>query len=413
MSWIKDKAHAELARIREAKEKQVYPYFKPFESGGLHTSIDGKPIVNFSSNDYLGLTNHPKVKEAAKLAVDRYACGLSSSRVQATTVEHVALEERLASYFGFPACLITTTGYQAMVGTIMSLADKETTLILDNLSHACILDGTFLAGGVPTQQSEIRFFNHNSARSLERVLKTRERKNALVAIEGIYSLDGDQANIAEILDVCKRYDACLILDDAHGTGTLGKHGRGILEEHGLEGAFPTEKLIIVSTFSKTFGGIGGVILGDEEVVDHIKHRARSFLFSATLPVPIVAAAGAILTMLEEDGPALVAELREKAEYMRKSLLEIGFDLGHSNTHIMPVMCREERKALFMNVALLENGVMMVPITYPGVKQGEERLRLNVTRGHSRQDMDKALELLSVYGEAFFVLSGEEIGPLEL
>lgn len=413
MSWIKDKAHGELARIREAKEKQVYPYFRPFETGGLHTSIGGQPIVNWSSNDYLGLTTHPKVKEAAKAAVDRYACGLSSSRVQATTVEHVELEERLARWFKLPKCLVTTTGYQAMVGTIMSLADKDTTMVLDNLSHACILDGTFLAGGTPTQQCEIRFFNHNSARSLDRVLRTKERKNALVAIEGIYSLDGDQAKLKEIIEVCAKHDACLILDDAHGTGTLGVHGRGILEEHGLEGVFPSEKLVVVSTFSKTFGGIGGIILGDEEVVDHIKHRARSFLFSATLPVPIVAAASTILGMLEEDGPALVGELREKAGYMRNSLKQIGFDLGHSDTHIMPVMCREERKALFMHVALMENGVMMVPITYPGVKQGEERLRLNVTRGHTREDMDKALELLSIYGEAFFVLSGEEIGPMEL
>jgi glycine C-acetyltransferase len=413
MSWIKDKAHAELARIREAKEKQVYPYFRPFESGGLHTTIAGKPLVNFSSNDYLGLTNHPKVKEAAKAAIDRYACGLSSSRVQATTVLHVELEERLARWFHFPKCLVTTTGYQAMVGTIMSLADIDTTIILDQLSHACILDGSFLSGGVPKNGSEIRFFNHNSARSLERVLKTRERKNALVCIEGIYSLDGDQATIKELLEVCARHDACLVLDDAHGSGTLGVHGRGILEEHGLEGAFPTEKLVVVSTFSKTFGGIGGIILGDEEVVDHIKHRARSFLFSATLPAPIAAAANTILTMLEESGPELVAELRSKAEYMRTSLTQVGFDLGMSNTHIMPVMCREERKALFMHVALLENGVMMVPITYPGVKEGEERLRVNVTRGHTREDMDRAIELLQIYGEAFFVLSGEDIGPLEL
>jgi 7-keto-8-aminopelargonate synthetase-like enzyme len=412
MSWIKEKAYSELARIREAKEKQVYPYFRPFESGGLRTTIAGKPLINFSSNDYLGLTNHPLVIEAAKAAVDKYACGMSSSRVQATTVAHVELEERLANYFKFPKCLVTTTGYQAMVGTIMSLADKDTTLILDNLSHACILDGTFLAAGTPTQQAEVRFFNHNSARSLERVLKTRERKNALVCMEGVYSLDGDQAKIKEILEVCARYDACVILDDAHGSGTLGTHGRGILEEHGLEGTFPTEKLVVISTFSKTFGGIGGIILGDEDVVDHIKHKARSFVFSATLPVPIVAAAATILTMLEEDGPALVAELKEKSEYMRTSLKEIGFDLGHSDTHIMPVMCREERKALFMHVALLENGVMMVPITYPGVKQGEERLRVNITRGHTKDEMNQALELLKIYGEAFFVLSGEDIGPME-
>jgi glycine C-acetyltransferase len=408
MSWIEEKARKELARIREAREKQVYPYFRPFETGGLHTSIAGQPVVNFSSNDYLGLTTHPKVIEAAKAAVDKFAVGLSSSRVQATTTAHVALEERLANWFGFEECLLFTTGYQAMVGTIMSLADKNTTLILDNLSHACILDGTFLAAGTPGRQPEVRFFNHNSARSLERCLKSKERENAIVLAEGIYSLDGDEANILEIVELCEKYDAVLVLDDAHGTGTLGKHGKGIIEKYGLEGRVP----IVVSTFSKTFGGIGGILVGQSDVVEHVKHYARSFLFSASLPVPIVAAAATILTMLEEDGVALVSELHEKAEYMRKRLLEIGFDLGKSNTHIMPVMCRDERKALFMHLALLENGVMMVPITYPGVKQGEERLRVNVTRGHTYEDMDKALDLLATYGEAFFVLSGEELGPME-
>ena len=195
MSWIVDKSYRELARIREAKEKQVYPYFKPFESGGLHSTINGQPIVNFSSNDYLGLTTHPKVKEASIEAVKRFSCGLSSSRVQATTTAHVELEERLAAWYGYESCLLFTTGYQAMVGTIMALADQDTTLVLDNLSHACILDGTFLAAGTPRMAPEVRFFNHNSARSLTRILKTRERKNALVLLEGIYSLDGDEATI--------------------------------------------------------------------------------------------------------------------------------------------------------------------------------------------------------------------------
>jgi glycine C-acetyltransferase len=240
------------------------------------------------------------------------------------------------------------------------------------------------------------------------VLNTRERENTMVLIEGIYSLDGDKANITEIVEVCDKHGAVIVLDDAHGSGTLGTHGRGILEDAGLEGRVP----IVVSTFSKVFGGIGGIVLGERDVIDHIKHSARSFLFSASLPVPIVAAASTILDMLEKDGPALVAELHQKAAYFRGRLQELGFDLGKSNTHIMPVMCRDERKALFMHLALLENGVLMVPITYPGVKKGEERLRVNITRGHTQEDMDKALELLQVYGEAFFVQSGEDIGPLE-
>ncbi len=404
MSWIDDKAEAGLTLVREVQKLNLYPHFRPFESGGLHTSIHGKPIVNFSSNDYLGLTTHPRAKEAGKRAIDRFACGLSSSRVQATTTAHVELEERLARWYGFPSCLLFTTGYQAMVGTLQALADRDTALILDNLSHACILDGTFLAAGSPGAAPEVRYFNHNSVRSLERCLKTKERKNALVLMEGIYSLDGDRAPLPEFVEVCEKYDAVLMCDDAHGTGTLGRRGTGLIEATGMEGRVP----IVISTFSKTFGGIGGILLGSHDVIDFVKHNARSFCFSASLPVPVVAAASAILDILEEEGPALVAELHEKSAYMRKSLLELGFDLGKSDTHIMPVMCRDLRKALFMHIAMFEQGVMMVPITYPGVKPGEERLRLNVTRGHSRQDMDLALSLLDRFGKQYRVQSGEDL-----
>ena len=169
---------------------------------------------------------------------------------------------------------------------------------------------------------------------------------------------------------------------------------------------------MVSTLSKTFGGIGGLLLGPDDLVDHVKHTARSFLFSAALPVPVVAAASTILDMVESDGAAFVAELQQKSQYFRGKLVGAGFDLGASNTHIMPVMCREERKTLFMHIAMLECGVMMVPLVYPSVKYGEERLRVNVTRGHTQEDLDRAFGLLKEYGEAFFVLSGDEIGPLE-
>lgn len=406
MSWIDDKAHEGLARVREAREAGVYPFFRPFETGGIRTSVAGHSFVNFSSNDYLGLTTHPKVKEAAKRAIDVFACGLSSSRVQATTTAHVELEERLAKYFGFEKALITTTGYQAMVGTVMALADRDTTLILDNLSHACILDGTFVAAGSPGRAPEVRFFNHNSARSLERVLKTKERPNAMVLVEGIYSLDGDMGHLKEIVEVCERYNAVLVVDDAHGSGTLGVHGRGILEHLGLEGRAP----IVVSTFSKVFGGIGGIILGSTEVIELIQHTARSFVFSATLPVPIVVAAATILTMLEDDGVALVEELQANARYMRGELISRGFDLGLSDTHIMPVMVRDERKAMILHQMLYDRGIYMVPITYPGVKPGEERLRVNITRGHTREEMGLALALLEGLGGACEIRKQDQVAP---
>jgi glycine C-acetyltransferase len=407
-SFIEEKAHAELARIRQARDKQVYPYFREFERGGLHTQIAGREVINFSSNDYLGLTNHPKVKAAAMRAVEKYGCGLSSSRPQATTSEHVELERRMAAWAGFEKCLLFTTGYQAMLGTIVSLADKDTSIIADAYSHACILDGTFLAAGVPKNAPELRYFNHNSAKSLERILATRERKNALVIVEGVYSLDGDTAHLREFVELCDRHGAALVVDDAHGSGTMGAHGRGTLEAMDLDGRVP----VVVSTLSKSFGGIGGLLFGSSDVVEYVKHTARSFLFSASLPVPVVAAAHTILDMIESEGDKLVAELQQKAAYFRSKLTEAGFDLGASNTHIMPIMCREERKTLFMHVALLECGVLMVPLTYPSVKHGEERLRVNVTRGHTQEDLDTALRLLKEYGEAFFVLSGEDIGPLE-
>lgn len=406
MSWIDDKAHEGLARVREAREAGVYPFFRPFESGGIRTSVAGHSFVNFSSNDYLGLTTHPKVKEAAKQAIDVFACGLSSSRVQATTTAHVELEDRLARYFGFEKALVTTTGYQAMVGTVMSLADRDTTLILDNLSHACILDGTFVAAGSPGRAPEVRFFNHNSARSLERVLKSKERPNAMVLVEGIYSLDGDMGHLKAIVEVCERYNAVLVVDDAHGSGTLGAHGRGILEHLGLEGRAP----IVVSTFSKVFGGIGGIILGGTDVVELIQHTARSFVFSATLPVPIVAAAATILTMLEEDGVALVEELQDNARYMRDELVSRGFDLGLSDTHIMPVMVRDERKAMILHQMLFDRGIYMVPITYPGVKVGEERLRVNITRGHTREEMALALSCLDELGAACEIRKQDQVAP---
>src|SRR5258708_2735488 len=273
VTWIQAKAHAELARVRDARERQVYPYFREFETGGLHTRIAGKPVTNFSSNDYLGLTNHPKVKEAAKRAVDEYACGLSSSRPQATTTEHVRLERRFAEWMGFESCLLFTTGYQAMLGTLVSLADKDTTLVLDAYSHACILDGAFLAAGVPKNGPEIRFFNHNSARSLERILKTRERKNALVVVEGVYSLDGDTSNLPEIVPLCERYGAPLTVDAPPRTRPMRTRPPGTLNAQVLEAPVP----IVVSTLSKTVGGLAGLLFWLREVVGHVQHAAPGLL----------------------------------------------------------------------------------------------------------------------------------------
>jgi glycine C-acetyltransferase len=402
--WLDRKVEQSLQRVNALREEGGYPYFRPFESGGIRTTVGGHAIVNFSSNDYLGLTNDPAVLAAAQEAVGRFGMGLSSSRLQANTVAHAALETRLARFFGFEAALITTTGYQAMVSLLSAIADGETTLALDSLAHACILDGSFMAAGVPGQAAEVRFFNHNSARSLERVLSSRQRPNAIVAVEGVYSLDGDLGKLSEILEVCDRHGAVAVLDDAHGSGTLGANGRGTLEHLGLEGRVP----LVVTTFSKSFGGIGGVILGPADVLDMVRHTARAFLFSASLPVPVLAAADAILGRLEAEGPVLVGELQAKARYLRQKLDQAAFEVGGSpETQIAPILVREERAVIAMHHALYQRGFYLVPITYPGVKRGEERLRLNVTRGHTYAELDALVAALSAARSDVGAFAGAE------
>ncbi len=358
VSWIRREG-ARRARARPpGREKQVYPYFREFERGGLHTQIGGKPIINFSSNDYLGPDQPPEGEGGGQAGGRRVTrCGLSSSRPQATTPEHVELEQRLAQVGGLrevPALHDGLPGDARHASS--SLADKDTTLVLDAYSHACILDGTFLAAGVPKNGPEVRFFNHNSAKSLERILTTRERKNALVVVEGVYSLDGDTANLARVRrDLRRATTPALVVDDAHGSGhAWASHGRGTLEAMGLEGKVP----IVVSTLSKTFGGIGGLLFGSGEVVESRQaHRAE-------LPLQRVAPGA---HRRRGVAPSSTCSRRTGDEARRRAPPEgastsaasssrPGFDLGASNTHIMPVMCREERKTLFMHVALLECGV---------------------------------------------------------
>jgi glycine C-acetyltransferase len=393
IAWLDEYVDAALAHVREVRSRGSYPFFREMERGGLRTTVDGRALLNFSSNDYLGLTMDPAVLDAAHKALDRFGMGLSSSRLQAHTVAHAALERRLAHFFGFEQALITTTGYQAVLSVLTALADERVTLALDSLAHASILEGAFAAAGAPGHGAELRFFAHNSARGLERVLGTRGRQRAIVVAEGIYSLDGDMAPVAELLEVCHQHQAALVVDDAHGFGTLGAHGRGTLEHLGLEGRVP----LVVTTFSKTLGGIGGVILGSANVVELIRHAARAFLFSASLPVPVVAVADAVLDRLEAEGPRLVAELHQKSARLRGRLTALGVDLGGSQAHIMPVLLRNETLALTMHFALYERGFYLVPITYPAVRRGQERLRLNVTNGHTYTELDALADDLEACG----------------
>lgn len=383
-----EKVKGELTRSRKAKAAGFYPYFREFESGGVKTTVKGRPIINFSSNDYLGLTMDPRVREAAKQAVDRYGIGLGSSRLQATTVAHIEFEKKLAEWMDVEAVLVTTTGYQAVVSSISTLIERDCTILIDALSHASIIDGTFLANGFPKRNTDVRLFRHNDATHLRKLLETLKTPHAAIVAESVYSLDGDLGPMREIADLAEEFDAMTFIDDAHGTGTIGKTGRGCVEYFGLKDRFD----VVISTFSKSLGSIGGFIMTTKDIVEYMHHNARPFVFSASLPVPVLAAASKIVDIIRTD-PEPLAKLNRNKERMRTGLKERGFNLGQSESHIMPVMTYDEESTFIFSQTLFDAGFYLVPIVYPAVKKGVERMRCNITAGHSDEDIDRLLDTL--------------------
>lgn len=404
MSWLHENASTFLGRVNEAKNLGVYPYFRKFQSIGPRVKIDGRRYINFTSNDYLGLSQDRRIIEAAKKAADEYGMGLGSSRVQATSDRHVELERRLANWFGYPACMVFTSGYQSLVGLLSTIAAPQTTIIMDQLSHASIIDGIRMAQGTWGDELEVRSFRHNSIKGLRRVLKSSEHENKLIVIEGVYSLDGDIAPLDEMIALAEEYNAAIMLDDAHGMGTLGARGRGVCEH------FNIPKVdFLVGTFSKSFGGVGGFILADQELIDFLKNAARSFTFSASLPVPQVEAMIASTKILEND-LSYMERLSRNTQIMRDGLLTLGFDLGTSNTHIMPLVIHDEAKTLEFGAWLHALGVIMIPIVYPAVPHTEERLRCNITAAHTEQDIGITLEIVEYIGKKLGVLPRSARNP---
>lgn len=399
MSWLHDRTRTFLDEVQQAKDLQAFPFFRPFQNIGPRVKIGRGSYINFTSNDYLGLSQHPELIRAAIKGVTAFGTGLGSSRLQATSVRHDALEQGLAKWLGYPSCAVFTTGYQALVGVLSTYLDNETTVILDNYSHASILDGTFLAKG-NNPELEVRFFKHNSAKGLERVLSACKRSKKLVVVEGLYSVDGDFAPLDKFLEICRKYDAPLMVDDAHGLGTLGMTGRGVGEIYNV---LP-EIDILVGTFSKSFGGVGGFVLADRDIIDYMKLQAKSFVYSASLPVPQVEAALAALRIIESDY-SYFRRLHDAARYFRQGLLDLGFDLGESDeSHITPIMVGDERKALTFGAYLYHGAkVIMLPFIYPGVPKGKARLRCNVTASHSKADLGYTLEALSVIGQQLDII----------
>jgi len=383
-----DKAR-NFTEAKEAMEMGIYPYFRALsESEGTTATFEGKEVVMIGSNNYLGLTTDPRVRAAAAEALERYGTSVTGSRFLNGTLElHLELDRRLAEYVGMEAALVFPTGYQTNVGTITALVQKGDYVIIDKDAHACVVDGSLMSRG------EMKRFRHNDLDNLDAVL-SRLPKDAgkLVVVDGVYSMGGDIAPLPQIVEVCKRHGARIMVDDAHGVGVTGG-GRGTVEHFGLT----DEVDLIMGTFSKSFASIGGFIAGKEEIVHYIQHHARALIFSAALPAPNVMAVLAALDIIESE-PQHIERLWANADYMRKGLQQLGFDTGDSNTPIIPVIIRDEYRTALAWRALIEAGVYTNPVIPPGVPPNLSLLRTSYMATHEREHLDRALEGFKIVGE---------------
>jgi glycine C-acetyltransferase len=415
-TWLIDKCKPFSNMVEDVKARGLYRYFTELETTGIYIKVAGNRLVNFSSNDYLGLTHDPRVITAAKKALDVYGSGLCGSRyVVGTTVEHVRLEQKIADWKGKESCIVFTTGYQTLLGTVSALLvtaddmpEEDIVLAIDKLSHACILDGCALGVGTPLTRGstkimdgQIRYFRHNDPQSLEAIVESvaRKGKNVMIIVEGVYSMDGDICRLPDFVKIARKYDAAVAVDDAHGTGVLGKTGKGTAEHFGLE----DDVDLLIGTFSKALGCVGGFVAGQKDVISHIKHKARSLIFSASPPVSNVVSVSTIIDIIRSE-PQHLQNLRENEKYFKGILKEYGFNFADSETPIIPIIIGDTEKTMYMSQKLFENGVLMLPMIYPAVAKGQERLRCTISAKHSRADMDRALEVLRSEGRKVGVIS---------
>lgn len=389
------KAKGGFTRAREAEAIGIYPYFTPFEdSEGTVVKYQGRDVIMIGSNNYLGLTTHPKVREAAKQAIDRFGTSCTGSRFMNGTLRlHNELEDRLAKFLGKEKALVFSTGYQTNLGAISAIVGRNDVVITDKEDHASIIDGIILS------MADMKRFKHNDMADLERVLsKLSPTVGKLVIVDGVYSMGGDIAPLPEIIALCQKYGARLFVDDAHSIGVLAG-GRGTSAHFGV-----TDQVDIISgTFSKSFASIGGFVAGSTDVMHYIQNNARSMIFSASLPAQNVASVIAALDIMETE-PEHVQRLWDNTEYMKKGLAALDFDIGHSETPIIPIIVHDEvRTALFWR-ALFDAGLYTNPVVPPAVPQNMSLLRTSYMATHTTEQLDRALEILDRVGHAVGVLS---------
>ena len=371
---------------RLAKAAGFYPYFLPIaENHGTEVTINGRRIIMAGSNNYLGLTKHPKVMAAAEDALRRFGTSNNGSRFLNGTLEmHVELEERLAKFTGKEAALVYSTGYLTNLGSISALMEKGDVVVLDKDAHACIVDGARLS------PAEVKRFKHNDVRDLERVLSSiPARAGKLVVVDGLYSMEGDIAPLPEIMRVVRKHHARILVDDAHGFGVLGSRGAGACDEMGVE----DDCDLVMGTFSKSFASLGGFIAGPRAVMDYLRHHARALIFSASMTPSSVAAALASLDIIETE-PQLRVRLRQISDKMRNGFRGMGLEVGSGEgTPIVPIFIGDRVKTMQVWRRILDRGVFVNAIIVPAVQPGRDLLRTSYMATHEDQQLDTILRIV--------------------
>jgi 8-amino-7-oxononanoate synthase len=378
----------------------LYPYFRAIESDqDTEVLMNGKKVLMFGSNSYLGLTNHPKIKEASKKAIDKYGTGCAGSRFLNGTLDiHIELEERLAKYVGKDAAIVYSTGFQVNLGVVSALTDRSDYLILDELDHASIIEGSRLSF------SKVLKYAHNDMAALEAKLKFCDQDRLkLIVVDGIFSMEGDIVKLPEIVKLADKYGASIMVDDAHALGVIGAKGAGTASHFGL-----TDKVdLIMGTFSKSLASLGGFIASDKDTINYLKHNSRSLIFSASMTPASAASVLAALEIMESE-PERIQHLWDLTAVALKGFKSMGFETGKSETPIIPLFIRDELKALQMTHMLLEDGVFVNPVVSPGVPKEDSLIRFSLMATHTFEQVQIALEKIEKVSKKLGILSSSTV-----
>ncbi len=385
----------EFTRVEETQEMGIYPFFTPIqEVYGNKVKVNGKEMIMVGSNNYLGLLDHPQVQKAAQAAVDRYGVATCGSRFLNGTLDiHVDMENKLAQFMKKDAALSFSTGFQTNQGIISTLIGRGDAIVADRKVHASIIDACRLSYG------EVYKYKHNDMNDLERHLSSIDNNvNKMIVVDGVFSMEGDLANLPGIVELAKKYNAQIMVDDAHGIGVMGKNGRGTAEHFGVE----DEIDIIMGTFSKSFASLGGMVVGNKKVISYIKHFARSLIFSASITPASVATVLATLAIIQNE-PERRVRLWEITKKMKSGFQAMGFDTGPTETPVIPVYVRNDELAFMLWKLLRENGIFTNPVVYPAVPKEEALIRTSYSATHSDEELDTVLGGFEMCGKQLGIL----------